>query len=54
MVLIPGGSDGETRPDLLIKKPRAMADCEDCRKSKWDMPRTIGESLCLRKVVSIS
>ena len=31
MVMIPIGADGESRPDLLIKKPRTIANCEDYR-----------------------
>jgi hypothetical protein len=38
MVLMPVGAEGEPRLDLLIKKPRTTANCEDYRKSKWDMP----------------
>jgi hypothetical protein len=37
MVMIPVGAEGEPRLDLLIKKPRTIANCEDYRKSKWDM-----------------
>jgi hypothetical protein len=36
--MVPVGSDGEPRPDLLIKPPRTIAGSEDYRKSKWDMP----------------
>lgn len=35
--LIPLGAGGEPRPDLLVKKPRTVANCEDYRKSKWEM-----------------
>jgi hypothetical protein len=38
MVMIPLGADGEPRPDLLREKPRTIANCEDYRKSNWDMP----------------
>jgi hypothetical protein len=35
--MIPMGADEESRLDLLIKRPRTIANCEDYRKSKWDM-----------------
>jgi hypothetical protein len=38
MVMIPVGEDGEPRPGLLVMKPRTIANCEDYRKSRWDMP----------------
>jgi hypothetical protein len=34
MVMIPVGADGEPRLDLMMKKPRTIANCEDYRKSK--------------------
>ena len=37
MAMIPVGADGEPRLDLLIRKPMTIANCEDYRKSKWDM-----------------
>lgn len=38
MPMIPLGSDGEPRPDLVIKRKSEAYAPEDHRKSKWDMP----------------
>jgi hypothetical protein len=38
MVMIPLGSDGDPRPDLLIKKQRAYCPFENDDRGKWDTP----------------
>jgi hypothetical protein len=38
MAMIPVGSDGEPRPDLLVKRRIRIPDIAGDPRNKWDIP----------------